>query len=435
MLRPGARVRIRTKKGLTLEGLVLPRYELYSKEHITLKLDNGYNVGVKLEDIVEVNPIESRPSVGSAYGEVIAELPKVAKELPEVLVVGTGGTIASRIDYETGGVKPTLSAEELMRALPELAEIARLETISLFNILSENMEPRLWSELAERILDELEKGDAAGIVVTHGTDTMAYTAAALSFALRRLPAPIALVGAQRSSDRPSSDAALNMLSAVLYALSDFGEVAVVMHGEIGDTYALAHRGVRVRKMHASRRDAFQSIGSRPLAKIFPLEKRVMPLRSDYARRAPRGLLEARTRFEEKVALVKYYPGMSSELLDFLVDRGYRGVVIEGTGMGHVAERLVPSVRRAVEQGTVVVVATQCIFGSVDLYVYSTGRKLLEAGAMPAGNMLAETAYVKLSWLLGNLNDEREVVALFRENLVGEYEPRELTSYFPRWDHG
>ena len=210
-------------------------------------------------------------------------------------MLGTGGTIASKVEYETGAVKPAMTTEDLIEAVPEIAFVADIEARVLFNIFSENMTPELWERIVDAVAKAFEEG-FEGVVVAHGTDTMAYTAAALSFAFRGLPAPIAFVGAQRSSDRPSSDAAFNLHAAVLTAAeAPFAEVVVVMHGEPGDTYALAHRGTKVRKMHTSRRDAFQSINARPLAKIYPAERKIVMISQPLRRRGE----------EEKLVLMRF----------------------------------------------------------------------------------------------------------------------------------
>lgn len=433
-LREGSRVRIRTKTGLEVEGVVLPRYSIYGYDHVTLKLDNGYNVGIRLDNIESLEVVEERRARREAIVLRLEEEAPEASPTSRVRILLTGGTIASKIDYETGGVTPIMSSEELLEAVPELGSIASIEVEYVMGILSEEMTPRHWEEIARRVARALEEDGERGVVVAHGTDTMAYTAAALSFALRNLPAPVALVGSQRSSDRPSSDSAFNLVAAALYATSDIGEVAVVMHGGISDAYALAHRGTRVRKMHTSRRDAFQSISSLPLARVLPYERRVELLRSDARRRAMEGL-EVMPRFSDRVALVKFYPGMTGEVLDFLVDRGYRGIVLEGTGLGHVSLRLLDSIKRGVEQGVVFAMTSQCIFGEVNMNVYSTGRRLLEAGVLPSYDMLPETAYVKLSWLVANFDDPATVRKFYLKNLAGEFETRRTVNLFPRWDYG
>lgn len=436
--RVGDRVRIVRSDGRVFEGILMPRYALHAKPIIVIKLDNGYNIGVRVDERSRVEVVKTREAmIREAAGAPVAiplmeEAPPPAKR-PRVMVIGTGGTIASKIEYETGAVRPAMSAEELLEAVPEIGFIADVNAKVVMSILSENMRPEYW----ERIVDEVAKSIAEGyegVVVAHGTDTMAYTAAALSFALRGLPVPVALVGAQRSSDRPSSDAAFNLISAVLVAArAPFAEVTVVMHGETGDTYALAHRGTKVRKMHTSRRDAFQSINSRPLAKVYPFEGRIELLMEPLRRRGEEEL-RVENGFERRVALIKYYPGMESEIIDFLVDRGYKGIVLEGTGLGHVGEWLVDSIRRAVEAGVAVVMTSQTLFGRVNMNVYNTGRKLLAAGVIPGEDMLPETAFVKLSWVLARERDLREVRRLMLTNLAGEINPRHTIDLYPRWPH-
>ncbi len=432
-VRPGDWVVVERVDGLRVEGLLLPRYEVVPREIIIIKLKNGYNIGIAADKIKRIEKKGSRES--GKPGEpapLYEELPEKPRE--RVYVIGTGGTIASRIDYETGAVKPYIDAEELIQAIPEAAKYARIDAEELYAVLSENMKPSYWERLVERAAEKIEEG-YNGIIVAHGTDTMGYTAAALSFAFHKgLPVPIVLVGAQRSSDRPSSDAAFNFTSAVLAAArAPFAEVVVVMHGELSDSYALAHRGTRVRKMHSSRRDAFQSINTIPLAKIWPERGEIELLRDDYRRRGETGLV-VENGFDEKVAYIKHYPGPVHEIIDILVDKGFHGIVIEGTGFGHISDEAVESVRRAVEEGIPVVIATQTIFGRVNLNVYSTGRKMLRAGVIPVDDMLGETAYVKLSWVLARTRDLGEIRGLMLSNLAGEIGERLSLRYYPRWYH-
>ena len=438
-VKPGDYVRLRTTTGLVLEGLVLPRYSGIEKRILVLKLSNGYNIGIRISNIASIE-ILSRSEVAARLEEAgaPAELVEEEERKPpqrRIMILGTGGTIASKIDYETGAVKPALTADDLVDAIPELLEHGIIYAESVLNIFSENMTPKHWSIIADNVYKMiLEEYD--GIVIAHGTDTMGYTAAALAFALRDLPYPVVLVGSQRSSDRPSSDAAFNLLSAVTTTLkAPFGEVVVVMHGGISDTYALAHRGVRVRKMHTSRRDAFQSINDVPLAKIYPYDKRIELLRNDYIARSPKGEVKLLNGFDDKVFLLKIFPGITGEIIDFLVDKGVRGIVIEGTGLGHAPESMIEHIKRAVEENVAVVMTSQCLFGTVNMNVYSTGRKLLEAGVIPGEDMLPETAYVKLSWILKRERDLREVARMMRENLVGEIGARRSIAVYPRWYHG
>lgn len=425
------RVKIKTKTGLEIEGTILPRYALFSDDYFTIKLDNGYNIGIKRDNIVYIEEVERPPKKEVVIYKLDEETTIKPSKITKIIM--TGGTIASKIDYETGGVTPILTANELLEAIPELKEITDIELESPMSVFSEEMTPQDWKRIADIVGKELSSNPDAGIIIAHGTDTMAYTSAALSFALQNLPSPVALVGAQRSSDRPSSDSAFNLLAASIYATSNIGEVSIVMHGTISDSYALAHRGTRVRKMHTSRRDAFQSINSMPIAKIFPYEKKIVLLRKDI-RTVKQGELVAKTNFSDKVALLKFYPGMNGDIVDFLVDKGYKGIVIEGTGLGHVSLRLLDSIKKAVEQEVIVTMTSQCIFGTINMNVYSTGRKLLEAGVLPSGDMLPETAFVKLSWLLGNYDDTEQIKRLYVTNLVGEIENRRAISHFPRWIH-
>ena len=418
-LEVGDLIRVVKREGnerITFEGLVMPPYELSPGETLTIKLDNGYNVGILIDAIESVEILEKaveKPKM--VFQEV---LPR-KEGLPNVTILGTGGTIASRIDYKTGAVHPAFTAEELAKAVPEIFEMANVTPKLIMNILSEDMKPAYWIKIAEEVAKALNSGED-GVVIAHGTDTMGYTASALSFILRNLTKPVVLVGAQRSSDRPSSDSAMNLTCAVRMATSEVAEVMVVMHGETSDTYCLAHRGTKVRKMHTSRRDAFRSINDVPIARVWP-KGEIEFLRSDYRKRSE-GEVEVDGKMEEKVAILKIYPGISGEILDFLVDRGYKGVVIEGTGLGHVPQDFIPHVQRAVEEGVAVCVTSQCLYGRVNLNVYSNGRKLLKAGAIPCEDMLPETAYVKLMWVLGHTNDLDEVRKMMLTNYAGEITP-------------
>jgi len=399
----GKRVRIRAK-GKVFEGIVMPSFT----GNLVLKLDNGYNVGFVEYELLEVlEEIEKFPVK-----------PKLKKKegLPDVKIISTGGTIASRVDYRTGAVTSQFTAEEIISDIPELAEICNISAELLYNILSENMKPSYWIELARRVYEALKNYE--GVIVTHGTDTMHYSSAAISFMLST-PKPVIFVGAQRSSDRPSSDAAMNLLCSAKLSISDVGEVLVCMHGSTNDDFCLAHRGVKVRKMHTSRRDAFQSINARPVAKVLYPSLEIEWLSWRYKRGERE--LTIRDRLEEKVVLLKFFPGLSAEILDFFYSKGYRGFVIEGTGLGHVSTDWIETLKRICED-SVVVMTSQCLYGRVCDRVYDTGRDLLRVGVIEGEDMLPETALVKLMFLLGNYDIEM-VKKLVKVNLVGEIEPR------------
>ncbi|WP_456478415.1 Glu-tRNA(Gln) amidotransferase subunit GatD [Geoglobus ahangari] len=395
----GKRVRIRAK-GRIFEGIALPSED----GKIVLKLDNGYNVGFYDYEILEEEEFE--------VPEVKLPAVKEREGLKNVKVISTGGTIASKVDYKTGAVTSQFTAEEIVSDIPELAEICNISAELLYNILSENMRPEYWITLARRVYEAIKEG-YEGVIVTHGTDTMHYSASALAFMLRT-PIPVVFVGAQRSSDRPSSDAAINMICSAHTALSDLGEVAVVMHATTSDDYCHIHRGVKVRKNHTSRRDAFESVNYPPLGRVWS-DGRIEWIAERF-RRGEREL-QLFDSLEEKVALIKYFPGLTPEILEFFHDRGYRGFVIEGTGLGHVSTDWVDTVKRVAED-SLIVMTSQCLWGRVCDRVYDTGRYLLKAGVIEGEDMLPETALIKVMWLLGNfeLEEARELV---KKNLVGE----------------
>ncbi|MEM0027084.1 MAG: Glu-tRNA(Gln) amidotransferase subunit GatD [Ignisphaera sp.] len=425
----GCRIRLLLQDNIIFEGILMPHHEFSEADIIVIKLDNGYNIGITISRVSKIDVVECRERV-EARTQDISQLQK-----PVVKILGCGGTIASKVEYETGAVKPAMSPAELMEIIPELKSLAGYDVEVLFNILSEDMTPVHWKSIAESVYKAIV-GGVDGVVVTHGTDTMGYTAAALAFSIQGLPMPIALVGAQRSSDRPSTDAALNLLAAVITTLrAPFGEVTVVMHASPSDAEAYAHRGVKVRKMHSSRRDAFQSINDIPLARINLMKMDVETINSRYIPRA-KSIEEIKyfASFDDRVAMVKAYPGFQSEIIDFLVDRKFHGIVIEGTGLGHIGSYAIESIRRAVEEGIAVVMTTQTLFGRVNMNVYTTGRKLLEIGVIPGDDMLPETAYVKLSWVLAQTRDLKEVRKMMLTNYVNEMNPVHTHQHYPIWVH-
>jgi glutamyl-tRNA(Gln) amidotransferase subunit D len=285
------------------------------------------------------------------------------------------------------------------------------------------MTPKHWSNIAKAIGEAFSRG-VSGVIVAHGTDTMGYTAAALSFALQEIPTPVILVGSQRSSDRPSSDAALNLVGAVrAAAYAPFAEVGVAMHHWISDEAIAIHRGTKVRKCHTSRRDAFKTINAKPLAKI--VGEKIIMLTEDYRRRNPERKAKVKAEFEDKVALVKFYPGFNPETLEWYVDRGYRGIILEGTGLGHVSEECYPAVKKAVAAGVLVCMTSQCIWGRTRLRVYETGRELLSIGVLPLGDMLPETALVKAMWVLAQTREIEKARELMLSNIAGEISEREF----------
>jgi len=407
-----------------LEGLLLPAPE-GTDDLVYIKLMNGYNVAFKIDKIKNLHAIGKEKV---AYKIPQKELLQ-PRDLPNVVIVGAGGTIASRVEYTTGAVKPAFSAYELANAVSEIFSIANIRMVELFRIFSEDMRPSYWITMAKQVAKEINNG-AEGIVITHGTDTLQFSATALAFMLEKLAVPVVFTGAQRSSDRPATDAAANIINATLFAAKGKAtEVLVCMHASLHDTDALIHRGVRVRKMHSSRRDAFRTIGDIPLALIS--QGKIDYLKNDFDKRGMYNSSEtyADAVFEEKTALIYVYPYMDPIIIESLIDKKYRGIVIAGTGLGHVPDRILPTIKRAIEEDVLVAMSTQCIWGPVKLDVYERGRVLKKLGVIPADGMLPEVAYVKLGWLLGHDFDRKTTIDLFAKNLKHEIIYREPLSGF------
>jgi glutamyl-tRNA(Gln) amidotransferase subunit D len=399
-------------------GIVLPRSETAGQDHIVLKLRSGYNIGIRSDRVTAVE-VHGRKE---AHYKIPEKAFPYDPAKPTVKLLGTGGTIASRLDYRTGAVIPAFSPGELYGSVPELGDICNLQTEKLFGVFSENMGPEQYIATAQAIGREIARG-VQGVVIGHGTDTMHHTAAILSFMVQNSPVPIVMVGSQRSSDRPSSDAALNLIHSVKTAAdSDIAEVMVCMFGPTSDTYGLLHRGTRVRKMHSSYRSAFRTIGDIPIAMVS--REKITPLRQDYKRRRKDRDVVINTAFEEKVAMVYYYPNMKPDMIDSLIDNGYKGIIIAGTGLGHVNKPLYPALKRAQDKKIAVYMTVQTLWGYVQMYVYDTGRDMMELGVVPAANLLPEVAYVKLAWVLGQTNDLEEVQRLMLTPIAGEITERE-----------
>ena len=399
-------------------GKVLPRAENNDFKHIVLKLITGYNVGIDTDTIVMMT--------GTPESQPIFKIPEKAfpytEGLPHVKLLGTGGTIASRLDYRTGAVIPAFSPGELYGAVPELADICNLETEKIFAVFSENMGPEQYVALAKKIGEEIQSG-IEGIVIGHGTDTLHHTGAALTFMCQNLPIPVVLVGSQRSSDRPSSDAALNLMHAMTAAgHGDIAEVLVCMFGPTSDEYGFLHKGTRVRKMHSSYRSTFRTIGDTPIATV--TRNGVAPIHKTYNHRRKDKDVKIIPTFDDRVAMLYYYPGMKPDMLYSIIDNGYKGVVWVGTGLGHINKSMYPAVERAQAEGVHQYMTLQTIWGYVDMFVYDTGRDMMARGIIPAGNMLPEVAFIKLGWALGQTHDPEEVKKLMLTPVNDEITERE-----------
>jgi glutamyl-tRNA(Gln) amidotransferase subunit D len=407
----GDSVRVATEDG-EMSGVLMPRYESASEDYIVIKLKSGYNTGI------QVGRIKSMAKMPKGEAPAPAKAPEISesKDLPKIALISTGGTIASKIDYRTGGVHAALSASELYASVPELANHASIDPEVLLSEYSENLKPEHWAMIADKVAEKVKSGKYRGIVVSHGTDTMHYTAAALSFALQGLPIPVVLVGAQRSSDRPSSDAALNLLGATAFAAkSEYAGVFVAMHAGTSDDAIACHVGTRVRKNHTSRRDAFESIDVTPVALV---RNSLVEMQKSGIKLAMRseGSMAAKTKFDDRVALLKYHPGFDPRLIEHAAKAGYKAIILEGTGLGHVSKECFPALKDAVDAGIMVCMTSQCIWGRVSMTVYDTGRDLLDIGVIPLSDMISETAAVKAMWTLANAKDIKKAM---QENLANE----------------
>ena len=399
--------------GRVVEGTIIPSRD----ETLMIKLNTGYNAGFDVSKISNVKTLGKSKGVGKGISIEIKKNP----DLPTISILHTGGTIASRVNYSTGGVIASFEIDDLITLFPELGKIANLNSVFVRNMMSEDMSPIDYVAMADAIQKEIKKG-VKGIIIGHGTDTLGYSAAALSFMLENCPIPVLLVGSQRSSDRGSSDAAMNLICAATFITkTDFCGVAVCMHNSTQDDHCAILPGTKVRKMHTSRRDAFKAINDTPIALINYNKKEIEWIKDekDFKKK---GNLELKNKFEEKVGIIKMYPGISKKIIEYYTKEKYKGIIIEGTGLGHTPigkdDEFVKVIGKLVESGCVVAMTSQCLNGRVHTAVYTNLRKLVEEGVIYCEDMLPETTYIKLSWLLGNYS-KKETLEMLAKNLRGE----------------
>lgn len=421
MAKPGDKVKV-VCKDEEITGVLMPSE---AADSVIVKLDSGYNMGIEKKKIREIKVLEPLKEAKEKVSEKTRQNPK----LPTIAILHTGGTIASKVDYRTGGVIARFSPEELFGMFPELGKIANIKSRLISNMFSEDMRFAHYKLMAKAIEEEYDEVD--GIILTHGTDTMAYTSAALAFMLEGLGKPVIMVGAQRSSDRGSSDAAVNLICAAQFiANSDFAGVAICMHENSEDNDCLILPATKTRKLHSSRRDAFKAVNDTAIAKVHYKDGKVEFLKKEYGKRSG-SKLAVRDGMEEKVAILKVHPNMFPEQFSFF--KGYKGLVIEGTGLGQapvgvpnelcrIHEKNLKAIEELVKSDTVVVMTSQTIFGRVHMHVYSNAIDLVNVGVIPGEDMLAETAFIKLAWLLGNYPKEK-VKGLVVKDLRGEITER------------
>ena len=395
---------------------------------LSLKLNSGYNTGITITKDLKVKKIGEGKKVGKAKPAKTKKTPG----LPTVSILQVGGTIASRVDYRTGAVYTTYTPEDLLTLVPELTEMANIETRLISNMFSEDMRFEHYQVIAKEVAKEVKKG-VSGIIIPHGTDTMGYTAAALAFMLKDVPIPIIIVGAQRSTDRGSTDAIMNLICTVEFITkTDFAGVGVCMHGSTNDNVCVILPACKTRKMHTSRRDAFKPVNDTPIAKIEYNTKKIEFVKKGYSKKATGKKLELLPGIEKKTALLKIYPAITHEQIDFFKKNKYKGLVLEGTGLGQAPVgcpnplckenlNIMKSIKALIKSGCIVVMTSQCISGRVQMHVYSNAVDLVKEGVIPGEDMLAETAFIKLAWLLGNFKKE-EAKKLVGKNLRGEITP-------------
>lgn len=395
---------------ITYSGIIMPRYEHSDDKHLVLKLNSGYNVGLELSKIEKIEKIQSTVTTVEENESI-----ESVDGLPKILLLSTGGTIASKVDYRTGAVTPVLTAKELNSSVPELANIANIDAEALLSEYSENIMPEHWLQIAKKI-NEYSKSNYSGIIIAHGTDTMHYTSSFLSFALAGFPIPIVLVGSQRSSDRASSDAALNLIGATKFITECKTKgIYIVMHQDENDQTIACHIGTRVRKNHTSKRGAFQTIGDNP-AFIIAENKIQKNISEEFF---TNNEYNPKIKLDTKIALVKYHPGYDPKLLEQIIDVGYKGIIFEGTGLGHIGNTMYESVKKANQKGIFLGMTSQCIDGRVRMTVYESGRDLLDLGIIPLENMVPETALVKAMWAMGNFENIEEVKEIMLKNIASE----------------
>ena len=406
------------------EGTLMPRPEIFDKGCTVIKLSNGYNIGISNKKIKKISVVREYAPLKEKKYSISAK-----KGLPNVSIISFGGTISSKVDYRTGGAYADYTAEDFVEMLPQLESMANIKAKKAMGIMSEDMNPQDWKIMAEKIGEELNNENIEGVVVTQGTDTLHFSTAAMSFFLRNLNKPVIFTAAQRSIDRGSSDAFLNLTCSVAAASAFNGaEVVTCMHGTSSDNYCILNRGTKVRKMHTARRDAFRPINELPLAKVFD-NGGIEIINSNYRPKDKSKKVLVDNKFEPKTGLLYVYPGINPEILDFYLSKKYKGIVIAATALGHVATlkkeySLLPKIKKLVNAGISVVIASQTTYGRTHPYVYTNLRRLsVEIGCIYASDTMPEVAYVKLGWILGHTKNPEEVKKMMIENYAGEITER------------
>jgi len=413
------RVKVVTKDGKMDEGMLLPSEQ---QDMLVLKLDTGYNVGIAKKNVKSISTIKQ----AAEKKEEKLKLQHDPK-LPTIAILHTGGTIASKVDYSSGAVTAAYSAEDFVRMFPEVARVANVDVQLIARLMSEDMRFSHYTMMAEAVIEKQKKG-VKGVIIGHGTDTLSYTAAALAFMLENIQIPVLLIGSQRSSDRPSTDAAVNVQCAAQFiAKTDFRGVAICMHENMDDDACVILPACKTRKMHTTRRDAFKAVNDTPIARVTPQGK-IDWLQKDHYQPPKGKSIVPKLKMEEKVGILHTYPNFHPEMIEVFTKNGYKGLVLESTGLGqaptNIDENLpnYEALKTFIKKGGIVVLTSQCIYGRVHPYVYTNCRRLVDIGVIFGEDMITETAYIKLAWLLGNFKQE-EARKLITQDLRGEISQR------------
>jgi len=416
-MKAGDKVKVITKDSEHI-GVLMPNEET---DTVVLKLSSGYNVGIEKKHIKKSEVLKKGKPVKD---NVTAH--KGSKK-PTIAVLHTGGTIASKVDYASGGVTAKFTAADLIEMVPELGKIANIKTELVANMMSEDMTFADHVKIAKAV--KKWAGKVKGVIIGHGTDTLGYTAASLSFMFEQINIPVLIVGSQRSSDRGSSDAAMNLICAAKFIMkTDFTGVATCLHHNSSDDTCAIINGTKARKMHTSRRDAFRAINDTPVALVDVSGK--IEYQKEYAKDKE---IVFKSKFSDDVGLIKTYPNMKSDVFEFYTKK-YKGLIIEGTGLGHAPTNLgkmnlknYELLKNFIEKGGIVGITSQCIYGRVHSFVYTNLRRLEDIGCVFCQDMFAETAFIKLSWLLGNY--PKKAKELLAQNLRGEITERTMPDDF------
>ena len=419
----GDQIDILTKSGGKHIGLFIPSH---NKNIISIKLDSGYNIGINKTKIKKIKLLKKSKQVKLKTKKITKN-----QQLKNITILHTGGTIASQVDYNTGGVISKFTPEEIVAMFPELEQIVNIDSKLIAEMWSDDARFYHYNKLAKEIQKQIKKG-IDGIIITSGTDTLHYTSAALTFILENINIPVLIVGAQRSSDRGSSDAGMNLICAAQFiSKTNFVGIASCLHSTSSDNSCDIIHGCKVRKMHTSRRDAFKSINTEPVAIVN--NKGQINYLSNYTKKHNQELKLRLFKENLKVGLLKIHTNMYPE--QFSVYKNFKGLVIEGTGLGHtpgdviddstrIHKNIINEIKKLLKS-TTIAMASQCIYGRINMNVYSKGRILKELGIIGDQlDMTPETSFIKLAWLLSNYK-KQEVKILFHENLRGELTKRIL----------